>query len=135
MMNGRLRRAVASCCTPAVVVAIRSFLPLRRAVVAGAPKPAKLTQWAKKRNGLLSFGSIAGQPGGFTKSPAHRRALFRVRGNESAFEQGTQALWNRLVKNVIVKRVEEVFPFVLAGKKVADVPVDPRHCDPGLHCV
>src|SRR5437879_456099 len=29
--------------------------------------------------------------------------------------------------------MEEVFPLVPAGQKVADIPVDPRHCDPGLH--
>lgn len=51
---------------------------------------------------------------------------------QSAFEEGAQVLRNRLVENVIVERVEEVFPVVLAGQKVADIPVDRRHCDPGL---
>lgn len=42
-------------------------------------------------------------------------------------------LRNRLVENVIIERMEKVFPIVLAIEKVADIPVDQRHCNLRLH--
>jgi hypothetical protein len=46
------------------------------------------------------------------------------------FEQGAQALRNRLVEDVIIERMEDVLPIALAGKKVADIFVDRRWRDP-----
>ncbi len=54
------------------------------------------------------------------------------RRSESASQEGTQALRNRLVENVIIERVEEVRAIGFAGKKVADIAVDRGDCDPGL---
>jgi hypothetical protein len=53
---------------------------------------------------------------GNNEKPRHLTGrYFCVRRNESAFEQGAQVLRNRLVENVIIERMEEVFPIALAG--------------------
>src|SRR5438309_2975859 len=61
--GGCLLRICSGGCHPG-----RSF-PLRRAVPSGSSKPAKLAQRAKKRNGVLLFGSTAYEEAGFTKRP------------------------------------------------------------------
>jgi hypothetical protein len=48
-------------------------------------------------------------------------------------EQGTQALWDRFVENVIVEGMEDAFPVGPAGNKIADLAIDRRFCDLGFN--
>jgi hypothetical protein len=63
-----------------------------------------------------------------TKKPGGSPGLYRKRRHESVSQHVSQKLRNRLIEDVIVERVEDDFPIVFAGKKVADIAVD-RHRD------
>ena len=43
---------------------------------------------------------------------------------DSGFEQNPHPLGNRLVENVIVNRVQQVFAIVIAGEERADLVID-----------
>ena len=51
---------------------------------------------------------------------------------ESASQDGAQPLRHRLVEDVIIERVEEVFSIGVAGKKIANIAVDRRRRYLGL---
>ena len=64
-----------------------------------------------------------------TKRPSGSPGLSRRLHHGSVPQNVTQKLRNRLIEDVVVERVEDDFPIVFAGKKVADIAVDRRHRD------
>src|SRR5712692_5059506 len=91
--------------------------PIGQPCRTGCRSGANLSQQAKDRNARF------GQTGNFLCVRGSKKKARRISGpfpaasGESPSQQGAQSFRHLLVENVIVERVEEVFPIGLAGKK------------------